>query len=321
MVVLCVRVPDVPVTVTVNVPVFARLPTVSVNVLVEVAGFGLNDADTRFGNPVAVKLTLPSKPFDGVIVMVVEPFAPRAMLKLEVDAARLKSGPGGTVKEIVTALFRFPEAPLIVTVKVPTAAVALAVRVRVLEPAVLAGLKDALTPLGRPAANKVTVPLNPLSGLTMTVLVPLLPWTTVKLFGDAPKVKLPAGLTVRVIVVLFVETPDTPLIVMLAVPIVAVADAVSVNVLLLVAPLGLKEAVTPFGKPEADKLTVPLNPFCGMMVIVPDPLVPCVTVKLVGAAESVKVCVEIGQLLTRFAALTVPIPVAKSQPVLVPKAG
>lgn len=320
MVVLCVRAGDVPVTVTVNVPVLARLPTVSVNVLVEVAGFGLNDADTRFGNPEAVKLTLPAKPFSGAIVMVVEPFAPRAMLKLEGDAARLKSGPGVTVKEIMTALFRFPETPLILTAKVPTAAVALAVRVRVLEPAVLAGLNDALMPLGRPEADRLTVPVNPLSGLTMTVLVPLFPWTTVKLFGDALRVKLPAGLTVRVIVVLFVELPDTPVIVMLAVPTAAAAATVSVNVLLLVALLGLKEAVTPFGKPEADKSTEPLNPFCGVIVIVADPLVPCVRVRLVGVAESVKLCVEIGQLLTRFAAFTVPIPVAKSQPVLVPKA-
>ena len=109
-----------------------------------------------------------------------------------------------------------------------------------------------------------------------------------------------------------------PVIVIVAVPIAAVEEAVSVKVLELMALVELKEAITPFGKPEADKPTEPLKPFCGAMVIVVDPLVPCMRVKLAGAAESVKFCAETGQLPTRLAALTVPIPVAKSQPVLVP---
>jgi hypothetical protein len=109
-----------------------------------------------------------------------------------------------------------------------------------------------------------------------------------------------------------------PVIVIVAVPIAAVEEALTVKVLELVALGELKVAMTPFGKPEADKPTLPLNPFCGVMVIVVDPLVPCVRVKLAGAAESVKFCAETGQLLTKFAALTVPIPVAKSQPVPVP---
>ena len=105
---------------------------------------------------------------------------------------------------------------------------------------------------------------------------------------------------------------------MVAVPMAAVEEAVIVKVLELVLLVELKEAITPFGKPEADKPTAPLKPFCGVIVIVVDPLVPCTRVKLVGAAESVKFCAETGQLPTRLAALTVPIPVAKSQPVLVP---
>jgi hypothetical protein len=40
-----------------------------------------------------------------------------------------------------------------------------------------------------------------------------------------------------------------------------VALAVSVNELVLVAEAGLKDAVTPLGKPDADKLTLPLKPF------------------------------------------------------------
>jgi len=318
MVVLCIRVPDVPVMVIENVPVFARLPTVTARVLEDVAGFGLNNAETLFGNPETDKLMLPVKPFEGAIVRVAVPLAPRAMLRLEGDAERPKSAPWVTVNEIVAALARFAEAPLIVTVKVPIAAVVLAVRVRVLELAVLAGLKDTLTPLGRPEADKLTVPPNPLSGLTLIVLVPLFPWATVKLFGEALTVKLPAGLTVRVSVVWCVKLPDVPVIVILALPIAAAAEAVSVKVLVLVAALGLKEAVTPPGKPEADRPTVLPNPFCDVIVMVLEALVPCVRVKLAGDAESVKFCEDEGQLFTRFAALTVPMPVAKSQPVLEP---
>jgi len=44
-------------------------------------------------------------------------------------------------------------------------------------------------------------------------------------------------------------------------PVVAVPLAVSVNVLAPVVLLGLNDAVTPAGNPEADKLTLPLKPF------------------------------------------------------------
>jgi hypothetical protein len=47
-------------------------------------------------------------------------------------------------------------------------------------------------------------------------------------------------------------------------------------------------------------------------------LVPWVRLKLPGDAESVKPGAVLGQLLTRFAALMLPIPVAKSHPTFVP---
>jgi hypothetical protein len=61
--VLCVRLPDVPVIVTVKVPVIAATLALSVNVLAPVVGFGLNDAVTPLGNPEADKLTFPLNPF------------------------------------------------------------------------------------------------------------------------------------------------------------------------------------------------------------------------------------------------------------------
>lgn len=125
----------------------------------------------------------------------------------------------------------------------------------------------------------------------------------------------------RATVAWWVKLPEVPVMVMVEMPITAVAEAVSVSVLLLVVLLGLKEAVTPFGTPEADRLTSALKPFCGVMVIVVEPLVPWVTVTLVGELERVKFCAETGQLLTRLEALTLPMPVAESHPVFVPYAG
>ena len=97
-----------------------------------------------------------------------------------------------------------------VTVTVPVAAVLLAVSVSLLVLAVLAGLNDAVTPLGRPDADKLTVLLKPFWGVTLIVLVPLAPRWIVKLVGDAERVKFPWGFTVREMVVLFVKLPEVP---------------------------------------------------------------------------------------------------------------
>jgi len=82
-----------------------------------------------------------------------------------------------------------------------------------------------------------------------------------------------------------VKAPDVPVIVTVDVPVVAVALEVSVNVLVPAVLLGLKEAVTPLGKPEADKLTLPVKPFCGATVIVLVPMVPCTMLMLAGDTE------------------------------------
>ena len=71
-----------------------------------------------------------------------------------------------------------------------------------------------------------------------------------------------------------------------AVPVLAAALAVNVSVLVVVAGFGLKDAVTPLGKPDAARLTLPLNPFAGVMLTVLVPLVPCTTLNVLGAAVS-----------------------------------
>lgn len=122
----------------------------------------------------------------------------------------------------------------------------------------------------------------------------------------------------RVIVVWRVKLLDVPLTERVTVPIAAAPLTVSVNTLVLAVLGGLNDAVTPLGRPDADKLTFPVKPFSGVTVIVVVPLAPCVTDKLLGEAESEKLGPEAGQLLTRLTALTVPMPVAKSHPVVVP---
>lgn len=82
-----------------------------------------------------------------------------------------------------------------------------------------------------------------------------------------------------------VKLPDVPWIVTETVPVAAVALAVKVSVLVVVAGLGLKFAVTPLGRPEADRVTLPLKPSCGVMVMVLVPLLPWVMVTLLGLAD------------------------------------
>ncbi len=57
--------------------------------------------------------------------------------------------------------------------------------------------------------------------------------------------------------------------------------------LVAVALTGLNDAVTPPGKPDAASATAPLNPFCGITVMMLAPVLPCDTARLAGDAESV----------------------------------
>ena len=101
-----------------------------------------------------------------------------------------RPGFGAAVTDSITAveLVKPPDVPVIVTDAVPVAAVLLAASVKVLVLAVLLGLNDAVTPLGRPEADKLTLLLKPFCGVTVMVLVPLAPSTIVKLLGDEKSV-------------------------------------------------------------------------------------------------------------------------------------
>ena len=91
------------------------------------------------------------------------------------------------MSEIVVAFDKLPDVPVMVTVTVPVVAVLLAVSVNMLVVVVGLTLKDAITPLGSPDADKLTPPVKPFCGVTVMVLVPLVPCAIVKLLGDAER--------------------------------------------------------------------------------------------------------------------------------------
>ena len=147
------------------------------------------------------------------------------------------------------------------------------------------GLAEAVaeTPLGNSFTLSSTDPLNPFTLVMVSVVEVLLPSSMVKEEGDNDMVKFFApedAFTVSEIVVLFVVEPEVPVIVIVAVPTVALDEAVSVRVEVAL-PLaggvtGLVEndAVTPEGRPEALSVVAESNPFWLVMVIVLVPLLP-----------------------------------------------
>ena len=88
-------------------------------------------------------------------------------------------------------------------VDIPVVAVALAMSVKILVPVVGLVPNDAVTPLGRPDAAKVTLPVKPFWGATVMVLRPLDPWRMLRLLGEAERLKsgVAVALTVREMVV------------------------------------------------------------------------------------------------------------------------
>jgi hypothetical protein len=174
----------------------------------------------------------------------------------------------------VVAAVKVPEVPVMVMVAVPVLAVLLAVKVRVLVEVAGSGVKAAVTPLGKPDAVRATLLLKPLTGVMVRALVTWPPTNKLNVLGLVESLKLGGAAIVRLRVVVSVRVPAVPVTVMVALPVVAVALAVRVKVLVEVAAFGLKAAVTPAGKPEADRLTLLLKPLPAEMVIVLVPWLP-----------------------------------------------
>lgn len=96
------------------------------------------------------------------------------------------------------------------------------------------------------------------------------------------------GVTVKLIVVVCAKLPDVPVMVTVPMPGVALVAAVRVTALVPVVGDGLNDAVTPLGNPEADRFTLPVNPFKSLAVIVLVPLSPCAMERMLGLADKLK---------------------------------
>ena len=194
MVVVLVRLPDLPVTVMLPVPTVAELLAEIVTVLDPVAGLGLKEAVTPLGKLELEKVTLLLKPLDGVMVIVLLPLEPCAIVRLLGDADSVKSGCDGgavpvTVRLMVVVRVKLPDVPVTVTMVVPVAAELPAEIVNILDPVAELGLKEAVKPLGKLELVKETLLLKPLTGVMLIVLLPLEPCAIVRLPGDADKEK------------------------------------------------------------------------------------------------------------------------------------
>lgn len=181
--------------VTVAVPEAAVLLAFNVSRLDPVVGLVANAAVTPLGNPDAVSATLPVNPPTSATVMVSVALLPCAIDRVEAEGASVK--PGGvfaaTVSARVVVSVIAPDAPVTVTVEVPGVALLLAAKVTRLEPVAGLAPNAAVTPLGNPDADRVTLLENGLTSIIEMVSVALLPCVTEREDADGVSAKLPVA--------------------------------------------------------------------------------------------------------------------------------
>jgi len=181
------------------------------------------------------------------------------------------------------------------------------------------GLKLTVTPLGWPEADKAIAESNPPETAVVIVDVPLEPGARETEVGVAERVKLPGGATIKLKVAVCVMPLPDPLTVMVYVPGVIVEGTSKVRV---ESPepgagevTGLKVAVTPVGRPEADHVIAASNPPERTAATVVLPLPPCCTVTEPGEMLMLKFGVGpvvLERTLSRPTPLGLPQPVTRS---------
>lgn len=287
MVVVAVSVPEVPVMVTAEDPTAAVLLAANITTLVPVAGFVPNMAVTPLGRADEARVTAPVKLPASATAIVSVALEPCATDTDAADGASVKLGAAVTANVTVVDAVSVPDVPVIVAVEVPVAAL-LAVNVTTLLPVTGLVPNAAVTPLGKPDAASVTVPVKPFKSVTVIVSVALEPGVTETVAAEAVSLKLDAAVTVSAIVVDAVSVPDVPVMVTVDVPAAAVLLAVSVSTLLPVAGLVPNVAVTPAGSPDAARVTLLLNGLTSAIAIVSVPLAPGAMDTALAEGESVK---------------------------------
>ncbi len=166
--------PLVPVTVKVELPVVVPVIIERVEVVELPAimmGFSERDHVAPAGKPVAAKLTLPVNPLRAATVTVYVAVPPGATDVVPGETLTLKSG-ATTLSVVVAECTSEPLVPVTETFEL-LAALAGAVatfRVELPDPVIDEdGEKVGVAPEGNPLGVKVTVPVNPFSGATLTV--------------------------------------------------------------------------------------------------------------------------------------------------------
>jgi hypothetical protein len=167
-------------------------------------------------------------------------------------------------------------------------AVVVTVRVEVPAPAIEAGLNVPVDPAGRDAMDNGTLPVNPLSAVTVSVYVALPPTVTVWLAGAmAIEKSVTVSVTPAAVCNRGALVPET-VRVELAAGVVLEVVTVMVEVPAPVIVAGLKLAVAPAGNPATVGVTIPLNPFTAVVVTVYVVLPPAETVCVDGVTATVK---------------------------------
>jgi len=187
----------------------------------------------------------------------------------------------------------FPDVAVTVTEVVPTAVELPAINVNVAVCTVKFdvmetefGDTEALTPLGKPETEMLTLPLKPFWPEMLRFVVVELPCPRPTLCG--PEIAIAGGDTVKENVTLDVIFPDVPVMVMTFVPtgVEPLAERVKytngLDVLARLTGFGEKLAVTPVGSPEMARLTGPENPFMGLIGTKTDVVAPCPKATLPG---------------------------------------
>jgi hypothetical protein len=252
----------------------AEAVTVRVAPLPAMTELGLRAA-IRPGGAVAASETVSADPLVTAVLMALVAPAPWTTVRLPglADIEKSFGGTGATVTVTRALCVAEPSLPVTVNVYVPGAVVRPEETVRVELPPALtaAGLRVAVSPLGDEVTLRLITPAVPVTSAVLTVLVPELPCTTVRLLGLAAIEKSDgAALTLTNTVTRWKARPSVPPTSRAWRP----TGTVGPTTIVIVEPLpavteeGLKVAVKPGSVEVNDSAMVPVVPMTVVLIAV-----------------------------------------------------
>ena len=241
----------------------AAAASVSVEFPPTAADAGANVAVTPAGKPETASATLPVNPLEPATPTAVATEDPATTVKDGEAALNKTAGAAVTLNAILAVPVRLPLKPVSVMLAEDTAAeaAAVSVSVEVSPPVGNTGEKVAVTPAGSPETANATVPVKPPAPTTLMPAVTEDPPASVKAGEAGDRVKPGVAVTASVNGVAPVTDPLEPVSAML--PDDGAAEAAAVSFSVAVPPAataaGEKAAVTPAGRPETVRLTLPVK--------------------------------------------------------------